>query len=168
MKSTETEYVVVGKLGSTHGIQGWLKLYSFTEPVTNIVAYNPWYLEETIGWKLIKPEATREYTKGMTVKFTGYDNPEQARLLTGKKIAVLRSQLPPLKKGDFYWSDLEGLTVMNVDGSILGKVIYLLETGSNDVLVVKGNKEYAIPYLADVITSIDLANQVIHVNWELI
>ena len=168
MKSTETDYVVVGKLGSTHGIQGWLKLYSFTEPVTNILAYNPWYLEDAANWKLIKPEASREHAKGMIVKLTGYNNPEQARLLTGKKIAILRSQLPNLKKGGFYWSDLEGLTVINIDGSVLGKVIYLLETGSNDVLVVKGDQEYAIPYLADVIVNVDLANQVIHVNWELI
>lgn len=169
MNPTETNYIVVGKLGSTHGIQGWLKLYSFTEPAANVLTYKPWYLEETAhNWQLIKLEASRKHNKGMIIKFAGYDNPEQARLLTGKKIAVQRSQLPNLKKGEFYWSDLEGLTVINVDGTILGKVIYLLETGSNDVLVVKGDKEYAIPYLADVITNVDLANQVIHVTWELI
>lgn len=168
MNPTETDYVVVGRLGSTHGIQGWLKLYSFTEPVANVLTYKPWYLEDTANWELVKLEASRGHSKGIIVKFAGYDNPEQARLLTGKKIAVQRSQLPNLKKGEFYWSELEGLTVINVDGTILGKVIYLLETGSNDVLVVKGDKEYAIPYLTDVITSVDLANQVIHIAWELI
>ncbi len=168
MKSTETEYVVVGKLGATHGILGWLKLYSFTEPAANILAYKPWYLEDATGWKLTLPEASRKHATGMTVKIAGFDNPEKARLLTNKKIAVLRSQLPQLKKGAYYWSDLEGLTVVNVDGTVLGKVIYLLETGSNDVLVVKGDKEHAIPYLPEVVTNIDLANQVIQVDWELI
>lgn len=168
MKSTETEYVIVGKLGATHGIQGWLKLYSFTEPAENILAYKPWYLEDATGWKLTKPEGNRKIANGMTIKFAGFNNPEDARLLTGKKIAVLRSQLPRLKQGDFYWSDLEGLTVINVDGTVLGKVIFILETGSNDVLVVKGDKEHAVPYLPEVITNVDLANQVIHVDWELI
>lgn len=168
MTSTDTDYVVVGKLGATHGILGWLKLYSFTEPASNILDYKPWYLEDATGWKLTKPEASRKNANGMTVKFAGWNNPEEARLLTGKKIAVLRSQLPHLKKGDFYWSDLEGLTVINSDGAVLGKVAFLLETGSNDVLVVKGDKEHAIPYLPDVVTSVDLANQVIHVDWELI
>lgn len=168
MKSTETEYVIVGKLGATHGIQGWLKLYSFTEPAENILAYKPWYLEDATGWELIKPEANKKNINGLTIKFAGLNNPEEARLLTGKKIAVLRSQLPRLKQGDFYWSDLEGLTVMNVDGTVLGKVMFILETGSNDVLVVKGDKEHAIPYLPNVVTSVDLANQVIHVDWELI
>jgi 16S rRNA processing protein RimM len=169
MTNAETDYVVVGKLGSTHGILGWLKLYSFTEPAINILAYTPWYIEDVKEWKLINLEASREHAEGLIVKLTGYNNPEKARLLTNKKVAILRSQLPLLKKGDFYWSDLENLTVINTDGMVLGKVIYLLETGSNDVLVIKGNdKEHAIPYLPDVIMDVDLANQIIHVHWELI
>ncbi len=169
MKCPEMDYVVVGKLGATHGTKGWLKFYSYTEPAANVLAYQPWYLEDAAGWTLIKPEATQKSTQNIRVKFAGLDNPEQARLLTGKKIAVLRSQLPQLKKGAFYWKDLEGLTVIDQTGAVLGKVIYLLETGSNDVLVVKGDtKEIAIPYLSEVITKVDLANQVIYVNWELI
>ncbi len=168
MINTKTDYVVVGKLGSTHGIQGWLKLHSYTEPAANVLMYKPWYLETPAHWQPVKLEASRTQDKGILVKFADYDNPERARLLTGKKIAVQRLQLPNLKKGEFYWSDLEGLTVINADGALLGKVAYLLETGSNDVLVVKGDKEYAIPYLPEVIKDVDLANQVIRINWELI
>lgn len=168
MKKADAEYVVVGKLGATHGIQGWLKFYSYTEPATNVLKYKPWYMEEAGDWKLSELDGSREQHTNILVKFAGYDNPEQARLLTGKKIAVLRSTLPRLKQNEYYWRDLEGLTVINQEGITLGKVVYLLETGSNDVLVVKGEKEHAIPYLSDVIIRIDLANQVMHVNWELI
>ena len=110
---------------------------------------------------------SREHGKGIVVKFANYDTPEQSRLLTGKNIAITRSQLPPLKKGEYYWSDLKGLTVINQKGVELGKVTYIIATGSNDVLVVKGDKEIAIPYLLDeVIKSIDLELGQILVDWE--
>ncbi|MCD6039502.1 MAG: rimM [Gammaproteobacteria bacterium] len=170
MTGLKTDYVVVGKLGSTYGIQGWLKLYSFTEPRANISLYKPWYVEDGTSWKLAGLEVSSKHAKGIIVKFSGYNTPEEARQLTGKRIAVLRSQLPHLKKGEFYWRDLEGIPVINQEGAFLGKVMYLLETGSNDVLVVKNEnkKEHAIPYLAEVIKKVDLVNQVIYVDWELI
>jgi 16S rRNA processing protein RimM len=82
-------------------------------------------------------------------------------------MAVKRTQLAKLKKNEYYCAELEGLTVINKDDKVLGKIIYLIETGSNDVLVVKGDKEHAIPYLlGDVVTSVDLVKQVMHVDWE--
>ena len=99
----------------------------------------------------------------------GLNNPEEAGLYTGKLIATVRTKLPKLKHNEYYWSDLEGLQVIDQQGSHLGKVAYLMATGTNDVLVVKGEQEHAIPYLlGNVITSIDLAKQEIHVNWEVL
>jgi 16S rRNA processing protein RimM len=164
----DTEYVIVGKIGSPYGVKGWLKVTSFTESVPDILKFAPWYLKEKQGWQRIESEDGRQHGKGVVVKLTGIDTPEQARLYTGKSIGIERSQLPVLKKQEFYWSDLEGLTVINQHNEVLGKVIYIMETGSNDVLVVKGEKELAIPYLAGVITNIDIAEKVIHVNWDLI
>ena len=167
----KANYIIVGKLGSTYGVQGWIKLYAYTEPAANILDYKPWYIEQAGHWSLIEHIENREQHKGIVVKFSGINNPEQARLLTGKKIAVLSTALPRLKKGEYYWSDLEGLTVINHEGTILGKVIYLLETGSNDVLVIKNdgdNKEYAIPYLSNIIEHIDLTQKIITIHWELL
>lgn len=165
----KADYIVVGKVGSTYGVQGWLKILSYTEWVNGILEYTPWYLGNEDNWQPIELIASREHGKGIIVKFLGYDNPEHARLLTGKTIAIMRSQLPVLKKDEYYWDDLKGLTVINQDGITLGKVIYLIETGSNDVLVVKGDKEHAIPYLPnDVIKSIDLEKHVMYVDWEIL
>lgn len=165
----KVDYVVVGKIGSTYGIQGWLKIYSYTEWTNDILKYTPWYLEDGNNWKPITLVNGREHGKGIVVKFVGYDTPEQARLLTGKSIAIMRSQLPTLKKGEYYWDDLKGLKVINQDGIFLGEVIYIIETGSNDVLVVKGDKEHAIPYLPeDVIKNIDLENKVMYVDWDIL
>lgn len=169
MSHTNTDYVIVGKIGAAYGIKGWLKVISFTDPVANILDYHPWYLEEGQSWKLIPNKEGRTHGKGMVAHIAGIDNPEQARQLTGKTIAVLRSQLPALKKDEYYWAELEGLTVINQKDEVLGKIIYLIETGTNDVLIIKGDKEHAIPYLpGDVVTNIDMTNRVMHVNWDLI
>lgn len=169
MNNPKSEYVIVGKVGATYGIKGWLKIVSFTEPMTNILEYKPWYLQEGQTWKAVKISGGREHGKGIVIHIAGYDTPESARLLTGKTIGIQRTQLPALKKQEYYWSDLEGLTVINQRGETLGKVIYLIATGSNDVIVIKGEKEHAIPYLpGDTITKVDLSKQEIHVDWDLI
>jgi 16S rRNA processing protein RimM len=165
----DSDYVVIGQVGATYGIKGWLKILSFTEQTTDIVNYTPWYLEQPTGWQPFKVEDSRPHGKGVVAKLAGFNNPEQAKLLSSKKIAILRSQLPKLAKGEYYWSDLKGLTVIDQHGAHLGKIIYLIETGSNDVIVVKGEREHAIPYLLnDVIKSIDLEKGEMHVDWEVI
>jgi len=158
-------YVVVGKIGTSFGIKGWLKVTTFSD---QLLDYSPWYITKDPGWQEIKIEDGREHGRGLIVKLSGLNNPEQAKLLTGKLIAVKRSQLPALKKNEFYWNDLLGLTVVNQQGETLGTVSYLMETGANDVLVVKKDKEYAIPYLPDVIKQVDLEKRIIYVDWDLI
>jgi 16S rRNA processing protein RimM len=163
------EFIAIGKIGAPYGIKGWIKIFSFTEWTTNVFEYDPWYLENENGWQIIDVTDGREHGKGLIVKFAGFDTPEASRVLTGKKIAIKRSQLAPLKKDEYYWGDLEGLTVINKDGKVLGKIIYLLDTGSNDVIVIKNDKEHAIPYLpGSVVLSVDLVNRIMHVDWELI
>ncbi|EKD55490.1 MAG: Ribosome maturation factor rimM [uncultured bacterium] len=164
-----SEYVILGKIGPTYGIQGWLKVRSFTGIMADILEYNPWYIENELLFEPIHVESAREQGKCLLVKFDGYNNPEQARLLTGKNIAIKRSELPLLAKNEYYWADLIGLTVINQQGDLLGKVMYLMETGANDVLVIEHQgKEYAVPCLPDVITEIDLTHRLVRIHWELI
>lgn len=171
MKQADNDYVIVGKIGSSYGVKGWVKVFSFTEEMTTILNFDPWYLEEAGQWKPIELLEGREHGKLLIVKLAGFDTPEHVRILTGKKIAVLRSQLPTLKKGEYYWRDLEGLTVIDQKGETLGTVLYVLATGANDVLIIKDakEKEHAIPYLpGKVITKVDLEQRQIQVDWELI
>jgi 16S rRNA processing protein RimM len=169
MKNSTHALIMIGKIGSTFGVRGWLKIFSYTESSVNIFTYHPWLIENNQGeWNPIEVEDTQTQGDRLLVKFANINNPEDARLLTGKFIAIPRDQLPVLKKNEFYWSDLVGLTVINKQGDVLGKVIYLMETGSNDVLVIKNDKEHAIPFIMDsVILNIDLEKQEIHVDWEL-
>ena len=104
----------------------------------------------------------------LLVKFPGRDTPEDARLLTGANICIKRSQLPALENNEYYWSDLQGLTVINTENINLGVVNHLLTVGNNDVLVVKDKREYLIPYLmGQYVLSVDLANKVIRVDWDV-
>jgi len=161
-------YITVGKIGSTYGVHGWLKIQSYTEYGATILEYKPWFLSSgKDNWEEIQVEDGRIHGNGVIAKLVGVDSPEQARLYTGRLIAITREELPKLPKDEYYWSDLEGLTVINKNGDVLGKVSYLIATGSNDVLVVKGDKEYAIPYIPSAIISIDLEKQEIHIDWDV-
>jgi 16S rRNA processing protein RimM len=169
MTKLDPSYHVVGRIGSTYGVRGWIKVHSYTEFGATILEYNPWYLANNDHYDPFKIEESRMHGQGVVVKFVGINTPEEARLLTGRIVAIPRAELPVLKENEYYWSDLIGLSVIDQNGLLLGKVIYLIETGSNDVLVVKGDKEHAIPYLlGEVVTSIDLTKREIHVDWEVI
>lgn len=163
-----SSYVAVGKIASPYGIQGWIKVRSYTEITEDILSYTPWFLSDPHEtWREVRLKQGKKHGQGLIVKLVGIHTPEEARLLSGKTIAIIRSQLPPLKKNSYYWSDLEGLTVINKEGKVLGQVIYLMATGSNDVLVVKGDKEFAVPYRVNsVILNVDLEKRNIQVDWE--
>lgn len=170
MKKADSRYITVGKIGSTYGVHGWLKIQAYTEFGASILDYQPWYLGQDDNWESIQVQDGKTHNNGIIAKLEGINSPEHARLFTGKLIAITRSQLPDLKPDEYYWSDLEGLTVINQHGETLGTVSYLIATGANDVLVVKGEKiEQAIPYLpGKFVTKVDLAKGEIHVDWELI
>ena len=74
--------------------------------------------------------------------------------------------MPALEKGEYYWNDLMGHKVINQQKEHLGVVQTFLETGANDVLVVKGDKEYLIPFIPHVILNVDMAKKEIEVDWD--
>ncbi|MFU8798055.1 MAG: ribosome maturation factor RimM [Gammaproteobacteria bacterium] len=154
----------IGRIGRAHGIRGWVNIISFTQPVKNILSYQPWQLS---NGKTVTVEASRVVHNGIIVKFLGCDDRDIARTYTNIEILIQPTCRPPLTEGDYYWTDLIGLTVMNQDGLILGEVVDLLETGSNDVLAVRGKKEHLIPYLLkDTIVDIDMNKKIIQVIWD--
>lgn len=166
-----SEYIIVGKIGSTYGIQGWLKVFSYTEVMTDLLEYDPWYIEEADNtWSALQINASKTHGKCLIAQLAGLTSPEQARAFTGKRIAIKHSQLPTLPQNEYYWADLQGLTVINQHGETLGTVLYLIETGANDVFVIKHDgKEHAIPFLLNtVVQRVDLIKREIHVEWDLI
>ena len=169
---TGSDRVTLGRLGKTHGIKGWLRLYSFTDPALNISEYRRFYTNLSQRQELVLDQV-REQGNTLLAHVEGYDDPESAQQLVGAELQVAASELPDLEAGQFYWHQLIGLTVTNVEGQVLGVVDRLLETGANDVLVVKAtdnsidSHERLIPYLRDtVVKKIDLERRKIDVEWE--
>jgi 16S rRNA processing protein RimM len=105
--------------------------------------------------------------KGVVARLVGCDDRDQAQSLMGYEIGVYRDQLPETEPGEYYWNDLKGLRVVTLQGESLGIVDHLIETGANDVLVVKGERERLIPFVQDqVVTKVDLDNGEIQVDWD--
>lgn len=159
--------VILGSLGKTYGVKGWLKVNSYTDPLENLLQYQPLHLFLEDKWQDVEIEAIKAHGTLIIAKLVGCDTPEDARLYTGLKMGVSRDKLPQLAEGEYYWSDLQGLEVKTMGGAILGHVDYLFATGSNDVLVVKGEKERLVPFIREqVIKQVDLDAGHIIVDWD--
>jgi 16S rRNA processing protein RimM len=166
--NNKKEPIIIGHIGSTFGIHGWVKIFSYTDPRANILNYTPWQILVNGQWRIVKRLGEKIQGKIIIVHFENNETPEQSRLLNGLKIAINREQLPKLKKDEYYWTDLIGLTVINENNVILGVIENFIETGSNDVLIVKGEKkEHLIPYLRNsVVKEIDMEQKIVRVNWD--
>lgn len=170
-ESSKPARIVAGKVVGVFGIKGWLKVKAYTQPAENILAYAPWYVrlpngsvsELVVDQHQFKPQ-------GLIVHIEGVDDRSQAERIGKPEIEVDRSCLPELEEGDFYWHQLLGLNVISeFDGAecTLGRVASFLETGANDVLVVRGDRERLVPYVpGQFIKSVDIESGVIRVEWD--
>lgn len=151
-----------------YGVKGWVKIYSHTDPVGNILNYQPWWVKRQGQWvemKIVDSHAPQG-GKAIVAQLETIDSREQARELMGSDIAVYREQLPEDDDG-FYWTDLIGCEVVNQQAVPLGQVTELLETGAHDVMRVKGEQSYLIPFVMDVyVLEVDLGARQIKVKWE--
>jgi 16S rRNA processing protein RimM len=159
--------VTLGRISGLFGVHGWVKVFSYSQPRDGMLRYNLWYLELATGWSQMALEGGHRHSKGVVAKLAGCDSRDRAAPLLGAAIAVSREQFPDVEPGEYYWTDLLNLQVVTQAGVQLGVVDYLLETGANDVLVVKGDRERLIPFVArDVISKIDLDNGILVVDWD--
>jgi 16S rRNA processing protein RimM len=168
------ELLTLGQLTSVHGIQGWLKVFSYTDPMTGILNYPEWILEQDSQQRTVKLAQGRQQGKALVVRLEGIIDRTAAEALKGAWIKVPKAALPALPQGDFYWWQLEGLRVQTQAGVELGVVSHLLSTGgANDVLVVRATQpddpqsERLLPWLMDrVIIDVDLDSGQIVVDWD--
>ena len=160
--------ITVGRLHGAFGVRGEVKLESFTDPLRSIARYQPWILRDARGIEhACEGVRVREGGKGLIATMPGIEDKDAADALRGTEVLVPRSALPPPAEGEFYWVDLEGLRVVNVEGTDFGIVSHLFSTGANDVLVAQGERERMIPFVQpDYIRSVDFEAGVVTVDWD--
>ncbi len=160
--------ITVGRLHGAFGVRGEVKLESFTDPLRAIGKYQPWTLRDARGVeRACEGVRVREGVKGLIATMPGIEDKDAADALRGVDVLVPRSALPPPAAGEYYWVDLEGLRVVNLEGADFGSVSHLFSTGANDVLVAQGERERMIPFvLPDYIRSVDFAAGVVTVDWD--
>ena len=159
--------LVMGRIARPFGIQGWLHIASYTECPENLLEYQPWYLRRQGHWQAAELVNSRQHGKGLIVQFADCNDRDAAEALKGIEIGIYREQLPESGKDEYYWRDLVGLQVVTQDNRVLGVVDHLIATGANDVLVVKGDEEFLVPYIkGQVVESVDLEARQIRVDWD--
>lgn len=168
----ESDALVIGRINGVYGIKGWVRIHSFTEPAENLFGYRNWKIRRRDGWEAISIDSGKRQGKGLIAHIEGVDDRTAAEALKGNDIAVPLAELPELEGEEYYWHQLQGLSVVG-NGELLGQVDHLLETGANDVLVVlpcegsRDKRERLIPWLRpDVVKAVDLQQQTIDVDWD--
>lgn len=174
--NAQDDRLTVGQIVGVYGIKGWVKVKSFTQPEDNILAYKPWRLRTAHGVKEVEVDQWQARPQGLVCHIVGYDDRDLAAALVKAHIDVPANLLPDLPQDEYYWHQLIGLQVISDFGPTpvhLGEVKQLLETGANDVLVVRASdpdadvQERLVPYVPGVyVTKVDLPAGEMRVNWD--
>jgi len=179
---SDNEKLVVGGISGVFGVKGWVKVFSETDPLENILSYSPWFVEINKQWQSFKLVNGKKHGKAIIAQLDGVDDRDQAEALKRARIAIDATQLAATNENEFYWCDLKTCRVVNTSGFEFGQVVDILETGANDVLVIQSKeleelqpnkgktakpKEFLIPYIWEsVILKVDLDAGLIEVDWE--
>ncbi|HTJ19964.1 MAG TPA: ribosome maturation factor RimM [Steroidobacteraceae bacterium] len=158
--------VVLGQVGGAFGVQGWVRIQSYTDPPANILKYERWQLGRAGQWREVEVEDGKVTAKGVLAKLVGVETPEDARLATGSEIAVTREELPKPAPGEYYWSDLEGLAAFGQNDQPLGRIEEFRATPAGTVVVIRGERQHWVPFVKERIVSVDLDAGRVVLDWD--
>ena len=162
------DLVIMGRVVAPYGVVGWLKVIPDTEEFDGLLDYKTWWLGKDNDWRELAVKEAKTHNDVLVVKLQGIDDRDAALACKGKQIGVPRALLPKLEDEEYYWSDLIGLNVKNQQDVDFGKITDVFATGANDVVAVKteAGVERLIPYIAQVILNVDLAEKTMLVDWD--
>ena len=167
MRANGEKLVTLGRISGAYGIKGWVKIQSYTEQRDDIARFKDWILEKRDGMQRVTVESSRPQGRDVVAKLEGVDDRDAARELAGVAVMVERAALPQCAPGEYYWSDLEGLSVRTVAGEELGTIDHLLAMPAHDMLVLAGPEARLIPFVAGtIVRRVDLDAGVVVVEWD--
>lgn len=162
------EPVVLGKLAEPYGVRGWVRVHCFGDDPLAWAELPSWYLQAPGQvWREVPLLECKVHNDSLLALFEGFEDRTAAEALKGTLIGLPKESLPPTEEGEYYWADLLGMTVLNLAGENLGKVVSLIETGANDVLEVlhsDGSKRL-IPFVGAVVQEVSKETATIRADW---
>jgi len=164
--------IVLGRIVAPFGVNGWLRVHAFGDDPEAWRKMPQWWLSADVdapaeSWKAHGLEAVKLHGDGVVAKLAGIDDRDASEALGSCYFGAPREALPPPAQDEYYWADLIGLTVVNMQDRSLGRVKSLIETGANQVLVVvDGEHERLLPYVEHVVKTVDVAGGMIRVDWD--
>jgi 16S rRNA processing protein RimM len=173
MAITDNDLVIMGRIVAPYGVFGWLKVLPDTEQIDGLLAYKTWWVGKNEGgkdndWRELKVEEAKIHNDVIVVKLQGISERDGAFACKGKQVAVPRAALPKPGKNEYYWSDLIGLQVKNLQAVDFGKISDVFATGANDVIVAKTDEgqERLIPFINAAIIEVDMVAKTMLVDWD--
>lgn len=155
----------MGRVRAPHGVRGWLKVQPYTEAVDGLLGYRRWWIGTARNWRQCEMLEGRVQGGDLVVRLEGIEDRDQAAAVRGWEIAVAKADMPVPAQGEYYWADLVGLRVVNLQGEELGRIAEVFATGANDVIVVRGERERLIPFIAPVVIEVAPDEARVVVDW---
>jgi len=167
------EFVEIARIGATYKLDGELNLYPLANSIETLLSYGSWYIQMPSlkqgakDWQILRDENVYRRASKTYIKIAGIEDATIAKKYVNALIGVPKRVLPKLDDGTTYFADIIGCEVLNQDNKSFGKVIDIIETGSNEVLVCSNGKdEYLVPYVQQYIIDENIELKKIIVDWE--
>lgn len=155
----------MGRVRAPFGVKGWIKVQPFTQRIDGLLEFGEWWICAGRDWQSYQVGEVAVHGRDVIARLTGVDDRDAANALRGADIGVPRSVLPEVEAGEYYWFDLVGLEVRNLEGEYLGKVARILETHANPVIALTGERERLLPFVETVVREVDFDHQKMVVDW---
>jgi len=170
MAENDTSRVVLGTVLGAFGIRGWIRVKPLGQDAANLLGQSVWGLSLRATTRDVRVEEVKEHGGSVLARLAGIDDRGDAEALRGADVSIAREQLPAAATGEYYWSDLIGLGVRNVEGVDLGRVAGLIDAPAHAVLRVasggEGTGEQLIPFVEPIVRAVDMAGNMITVDWQ--
>ena len=157
-QSEISSFLAIGRFHKAHGVRGEIRVAMHTDLPERFTWLETVYVGET-QLTPYKVESVRFHKGYALIKLEGIDQREAIEQLRHEWLMIPESEAIPLEEGEYFYHDLIGLSVETADGTMLGTIKEILETGANDVFVVKQEKgELLLPDIEEVVKEIDIDN----------
>ena len=159
---SDPRQIEVGRLGAAHGVRGWLRVQSFTDPPQRLFEWQRWRPQSGTEVNVLE---SRPQGNGWIARLEGIEDRDAAGRLSGQLVLVDRGELPATTAREYYRADLVGFEARNVEDVLLGVVDHFIDTPGNAVMVIRGTREYLVPMSAQHLRSVDQQARRLIVDW---